>query len=55
MAERAAATVLAEEFGGPVPLGVGPEVGPEVGGAEMDVTGPLDLVAVTLIASFCPS
>lgn len=48
MAEIAAAMVPAEEFGGPLP----PGVGPEDGGDEMDVTGLLDLAATTLMANF---
>lgn len=53
MAERAAAMVLPEEFGSPRPEP--PGVGPEVGGVEIDVTGPVDLEATTLMANFWPS
>lgn len=57
MAETAAAMVLAEDLGcpAPVPKGEPPAVGPEVGGVETDVTGPVDLVATTLMANFWPS
>ena len=55
MAERAAATVLAEENGEPLPPGFDagpPALGPELGDVAMEVAGALDLVATTLIANF---